>query len=574
MRTTLLLKPLLLSTFTLLVNIGVSQLTREWVARFNGSGNGSDGARSLVFDNDGNVYVTGSATGTTSGLDYRTIKYGPSGQVKWKTVWNGSANGDDEAFSIALDRSGNVYVTGRSMGSSTGFDFVTIKYNSSGVRQWSARYSTPGNAFDFAKSIAVDYNGNVYVTGEGGQGPNSTSDYITIKYNTNGTRLWVRNYDGPGRNDDANALALDDYGNVYVTGKSPAGIDLDEQDMDYATVKYNTNGQQLWVRRYDGPYVGNVFDEALDIKVDRSGNVYITGRSAASNAESSNDYATVKYNTNGTQQWAVRYNGPGNSTDDALSLAVDASQNVYVTGYSAAGFEETNFDYATIKYNANGQQAWVSRYNGPANDHDRASAVALDGNGNVYVTGLSLGVGTSYDFATIKYDAAGVQQSVARYNGPGNNVDGTGYFISFFTSHPIGVDRNFNVYVTGLSTGIGTGFDMTTIKYSQTTALITGRIEQPAAAMPASFQVAVAPNPAAITTKIAYQLPVEGRVSIAIYDILGRRIKTLVDATKQAGFYNADFDLAAIPTGVYTYKILVKTATTSWSQTGKISVIK
>jgi len=445
------------------------------------------------------------------------------------------------------------------------------------VRQWSVRYNDPNNGFDWGKSIAADKNGNVYITGVAGLGANTTSDYVTIKYNTNGTQLWLANYAGPGRNDEANALTLDKDGNVYVTGRSPAGIDLDEMDMDYATVKYNTNGQQLWVRRYSSPYMYNEYDEALDIKVDPYGNVYVTGRSAPDNQESSNDYATVKYDANGNQKWAARYNGPGNSTDDALAVAVDASLNVYVTGYSAAGPNETNFDYATVKYNKNGQQVWVRRYNGPANGHDQATSLALDGDGNVYVSGRSMGTGTGFDFATIKYNGAGVEQSVARYNGPGNGDDGTGIFIGFYTSHPLAVDKYGNVYVTGVSTGTGTGFDITTIKYSQPDALITGRLDQPSVvsnALPASLHVFVAPNPASVTTKISYDLPFEGKVSIAIYDMLGRKIQTLLDATKPAGFHSIDFNVAAIQTGMYTYQIMVKTAKSTWSQTGKISVIK
>ena len=604
---------LLVSSFS---SFCFAQVTQEWVAR-NPQPGTFDGARSLALDNEGNVYVTGSVTGEGTGFDYSTIKYNAAGVQQWEARYNGPGNGDDDAFSIAVDNSGNVYVTGRSEGTETGFDYATIKYNSAGVIQWVARYNGPGNGFDFAKSIAVDAEGNVYVTGES-VGAETSSDYATIKYNADGIEQWVARYDGPGRNDAANALALDAAGNVYVTGKSPVGVDLDEQDADYTTIKYDNNGNELWVKRYDGPVAGNFHDEALAITVDESGNVYVTGRSASSNSEDANDYATVKYDANGNELWSARYNGPGNSIDDALSLAVDASQNVYVTGYSAAEPEETNYDYATIKYDVNGNEVWVRRYNGPANANDQATSLALDATGNVYVTGRSTGTGTQYDFATIKYNTTGDEQWVARYNGPANGNDGTGIFIGFFTSHPIAVDDLNNVYVTGMSTGIGTGFDYTTIKYSQALTVCGNNNDKVlichkgkktlcinnsdvanhlahgdqlgactgdasvarvstellgSTTEPARFRMFNVPNPVAAITNIYYELPFDGYVSLQVFDMLGREIRRLVSAYQKAGYYNIYFDASALQKGVYNYRITVKTKTTIWVHTNKLSVL-
>src|SRR5215471_11864065 len=125
------------------------------------------------------------------------------------------------------------------------------------------------------------------------------------------------------------------------------------------------------------------------------------------------------------QEWVAVYNG-GYGSDIASAVAVDGSGNVYVTGFSV-GPGSCNLvcnDYATIKYDASGKQQWVARYNGPANDDDHATAIAVDASGNVYVTGSSIGTAwPDYDYATVKYDSSGQEQWVARYNGPGNDFD-------------------------------------------------------------------------------------------------------------------------------------------------------
>ena len=208
---------------------------------------------------------------------------------------------------------------------------------------------------------------------------------------------WVRRYNGPGNSyDGATDLAVDGSGNVYVTGRSVGG----GTSYDYSTIKYYFNGDTAWVRIYNGP--GNGGDYAQAIAVDGSGNVYVTGWSAQNSSSPYNyDYTTIKYHSNGDTAWVRRYNGPGNSDDVAYAMALDGSGNVYVTGGSVGS--ETSCDYATTKYYPNGDTAWVRRYNRPGNGGDEASAIAVDDSGNVYVTGGSYGSGTDYDWATIKY---------------------------------------------------------------------------------------------------------------------------------------------------------------------------
>jgi hypothetical protein len=435
----------------------------QWLARYNGPGNRLDYSRALAIDNSGNVYVTGTSlpSGSTDS-EYVTIKYDPSGNELWAADYNGSGNSIDQGNAIVVDNSGDVYVTGCSYGSGTSGDYATIKYGPDGNEVWVARYTGPGNSEDDARALALDNSGNVYVTGYsigGGTGydPNFL-DYATIKYSgLNGNQLWAKRYNGPGNGlDVACALAIDNSGNVYITGWSTGS----GTGHDYATIKYNpNNGNQLWVKRYNGPADGN--DQAYALAIDGSGNVYVTGRSRGSGT-SDDDYATVKYSSGGNQLWVRRYNGPADNNDWATAVAVDNSDNIYVsgvTGYSTGS--GTRYDYVTIEYDPNGNQLCTARYNASLKlyaDPVIRAVLAIDDSDNVYLAGNSYDSNTGYNWVTIKYDPNGNQLWVTSYNGPGNSSDEV---------YGVAIDDWGNVYVTGWSIGSGTSADYATIKYTQ-----------------------------------------------------------------------------------------------------------
>ena len=404
---------------------------QAWVARYNPPWNAEDYAKTIAVDFQGNVYVTGQSWGLGGNYDYATVKYNSVGQQQWVARYHGPDNGNDQANAMAIDATGNVYVTGSSENSDSYSDWATIKYNSAGQQQWVARHSVCPRSHASANAIAVDGSGNLYVTGVDADG------WGTIKYNSSGEEQWVVHYNSG----TPAAIAVDQVDNVYVTGG----------DTDYVTIKYDSAGHPHWVARYHGPGTGS--DYAHAIAIDVSANVYVTGESAGSGTAF--DYATIKYNPGGQQQWVARYDGPAHSNDHAAAIGVDGSGDVYVTGDSVG--LGTLYDYATVKYDSAGQEQWVARYNSPWNDQDGATSMAVDNSGNVYVTGYSRRV-SNEDYATIKYNSAGQEEWVARYDDGLNGGD---------FAQAIAVDGAENVYVTGRSLGSGTNYDYATIKYGQ-----------------------------------------------------------------------------------------------------------
>jgi len=421
----------------------------KWVARYNGPANSTDWPRGLALDSAGNVYVTGYSEHSSINGKFVTIKYSTAGRQLWVRRYAGPVSSGGRC--IAVDSAGNACVAGTIFHGGNNTDFVTIKYSPNGGQVWVRKYAGPRGEGDGPLAMALDAADNVYVTGHIMNAESrATDDYATIKYDKNGRRLWVKTYNGPGNGYDiARSIAVDKAGNAYVTGDSFGR----GGQADIATVKYASDGEELWVKRYNGPANGD--DGGYDLAADGSGCLFVTGRSTGPEHEL--DFATLKYNRSGGLLWRRTYTRTSESKEYPLALAVDDAGHVVVAGSTRSGAFQDFSDYATVKYDADGSELWVKRYSGPVGiGEDVATDIAMDGSGNIYVTGHSRGSDSSLDFATIKYNANGRRIWVKRYNGPGNQED---------EAKAIAVDSAGNVYVTGQSKGAGTGWDFATIKY-------------------------------------------------------------------------------------------------------------
>lgn len=484
-----------------------------WTQIYN-SGNGDDRGTSLVVDHAGDIIITGRSD-NGSNDDIRTVKYSSTGTLVWSRAYNGPANQNDRGLGVIVDLNDNVLVCGQydSNNSATiDYDYVTVKYNASGIIQWARFEASNALQDDIPSAIATDASGNVFVTGKSDQDPglNTDNDYMTVMYNSSGVKQWVKFHSGSrlAGSDIASSLVADDQGFVYVTGGSENNV----TQKDATTVKYDLAGNEIWVKNLNG--IGDFSESARAVVIDNNGNAYSGGYSfqeghnrdiaihAMDNAgntictwlyngnkndddeiaamaidasgfvyatgftkviDQKSDMITLKWNPATCDTvWTRLYNYSANQTDKGMSIVVDAAGNSYVTGRSDSNPNDTldNDDIVTFKYDTNGNLIWMQRYDGPGNKKDEPSRIRLDNSGNVLVCGRTEKANDD-DFFLVKYNSITgnpVWSTPALFNGPFSNDD---------RALDMTIDSNDNIYVAGyMQTGsAGSADDGLVIKY-------------------------------------------------------------------------------------------------------------
>ncbi|HSD13509.1 MAG TPA: T9SS type A sorting domain-containing protein [Flavobacterium sp.] len=350
--------------------------------------------------------------------------------------------GNNEGKSIAVDASGNRYVTGYfegivdfdpSAGTANltavgGQDIFIAKYDSNGNYLWAKAMG--GANWDEGNSIVLNSSGEVYVTGFFWQTVDfdpsaATANLITAggkdiflaKYDSNGNYLWAKAMGGTGQ-DQAKSLVVSTGGELYVTGSFYGTVDFDPSaatanvtsagSNDVFIAKYGSNGDCIWAKAMGG--ING--DEATAITLSSSGQVHITGSTwggdfdpssavANLNTTEGSDIFIAKYDSNGNYIWAKSMDGQG-SGQTGTSLVVRNDGNVYVTGYFSGWADvdpstDTFFLYSTsgtrdifiAGYNSNGNYLWAKAMGGIGTDE--ASSLALDKFDNLWVTGIFSG---------------------------------------------------------------------------------------------------------------------------------------------------------------------------------------
>ena len=500
-----------------------AQVIQEWMQSYDGTGVGNNFPQKMLIDSDGNIIVAGNSDSLD--YDYIILKYSSSGNLIWKKRYNASANSYDYLMDMVLDDSSNVYVTGESDEGTTlgGVNWVTIKYNKYGEMNWKRSMNWTGNRTDEPFGMNIDKNRNIYVVGFGK--PVNNNNYrqmMTVKYSSNGDSLWSVLYRSITNTVDwGYSVVTDSLNNVYSSGYAliPTGNEL-------VTIKYDSLGNEKWVQRQqtnDGDYLRPALSS-----LDRSGNLIVVGNSNFSN---NGDFATYKYNQDGILLWNRVYNG-GN-IDRANRLFIDSSSNILITGFT---FIDTYGDYLILKYSGEGDTLLLTHINGDSPfATDEAYDILPDRSGNIYVTGYSGSVSL-----TMKLTPLGDTVWTKVYRSPRSSV---GYCLA--------LDNSENLYVSNQSEITSTNVAIVTIKYSQLTAI--GTYSSPIANSFQLFQNY--PNPFNPSTIINYELRVRSFTNLKIYDVLGNEVATLVNEMKNPGNHSVEFDGSNFSSGIYFYKL-------------------
>ena len=366
---------------------------------------GGDGGFGIAVDASGNSYISGYTGGNLNGYmnagqyDIFVAKYDPEGNRQWTRLLGTPV--EDISFDIAIDSIGNSYITGSTKGNLDGIqnkggdDIFITKYNSNGDRLWTQLLGTPSNEVSY--SIAVDSNGNSYITGFTNgkldeQNHKGLDDVFVAKYDTNGNKQWTKLI-GTADKEVGYGIAVDSIGNIYISGYTNG--DLDEisntGDFDIFISKYDINGNKQWTR-----LLGTVLpDFGFDVTVDAIGNCYVTGFTYGDLDGKSNagdkDIFIAKYNTTGNKQWAILIGSA--SEEIGLRIVVDNKGYGYVTGYTYGNLDgKPNMGEADIlvaRFGVNGykKKTWVF---GTASK-DEGDGIDVDADGKVYVTGATEG---------------------------------------------------------------------------------------------------------------------------------------------------------------------------------------
>ena len=382
-------------------------------------------------------------------------------QVAW--IAQIGTNARDDSHSVAVDVFGNAYIGGATEGdfggSHGGYEAFLSKFDSGGNEVWTNHIGT--NKTDVGQSVAVDASGNAYITGytygDLGGSNAGLSDVFLIKFDSGGNEVWTTQI-GESRYDDSYSVAVAASGSVYTSGSrndSPAGDNV-------LLSKFDSDGSEIWTTQIGTSGA----DRSHSIAVDALDNAYITGYTGGKLGGTRFGYYDAfvsKFDSGGNKVWTTQI---GTSAwEVSHSIALDAFGNVYISGWTEGDLGGANAgedDVFLSKFNSDGNEVWTIQIGTSSNDGGRS--VALDASGNVFVSGNTQG-----DLGGP--NAGSADAFLGKFDSDGNELWKTQIgTVNSDWSTSVAVDASGNVYISGATWGYLGGpnagdFDAFLVKY-------------------------------------------------------------------------------------------------------------
>ncbi|MBN8692629.1 MAG: T9SS type A sorting domain-containing protein [Bacteroidetes bacterium] len=298
-------------------------------------------AHDLEVDNSGNVYTTGISDYNGITCLHTTLKYNSSGNMLWMVNDTFNVAGGYGLSHLTLDKYNNVFVLFRSF-DTLYYACKTIKYNTAGTKQWEQIY-LGSNLLSGATpvDVQIDNNSNVLV-----QVYDRKIGYVVVKYSNNGGLNWISKYDNDTSSVFINsclpsAMAIDGNDNVFQTGTVYpwyGGLDA------FCTIKTNSIGNNIWIKNHTDSCLN--WDMAYDIATDGSNNIYVTGLSCDDSTD--NDIVTLRYDQNGNVNWKSRYQNV--NSEEGYKVKVSPDGSVYAFGIQYVVNSNYRSQFVLIKY--------------------------------------------------------------------------------------------------------------------------------------------------------------------------------------------------------------------------------
>jgi len=345
----------------------------------------------------------------------------------WNSTWDQYNTDYGQALTLDED-TGETYTVGYN--GTPNADIIIIKYSSSGDQVWNVTWDNGANEIGYG--VAIDSQKNIYIAGGNGTSfPNF--DALLLKFNSAGELVWKRTYDG-GSYDNSWALYIDSNDDIYFISDSIL------TSYDTVLLKYDSSGNFLW----SSIIGGFAYQTCYDITIDSNGNIYLAGLNGSS---PSYNYLVVKLDNSGNHLWNRTWGGT--DSDQAYAVGTDSFDNVYITGFTNS-FGSTTKDITLVKYDTNGNKLWNRTWGSLYEDN--AYGIGFDSAGYIYVGGYQL----FGDVFILKYGSEGT----LLWNKTWQKSDSYDHWC-----HDLIIDDNDKIYFAG-HIRLGSFYDIITVKLS------------------------------------------------------------------------------------------------------------